>query len=93
VRCGLALVERAGATALGLSAGLHTAEITRRGATISGDGVAVAQAVADRAPAGEVWVTSTVRDLTAGSGISFERRARLDAPSLDRQVELDAARA
>jgi pimeloyl-ACP methyl ester carboxylesterase/DNA-binding CsgD family transcriptional regulator len=92
VRCGLALVERAGATALGLSAGLHTAEITRRGATISGDGVAVAQAVADRAPAGEVWVTSTVRDLTAGSGISFERRARLDAPSLDRQVELDAAR-
>jgi hypothetical protein len=37
-------------------------------------------------------VTSTVRDLTAGSGISFERRARLDAPSLDRQVELDAAR-
>ena len=53
---------------------------------------AVAQAVADRAPAGEVWVTSTLRDLTAGSGLSFERREQLDVPLLGRQLEVDAAR-
>jgi hypothetical protein len=91
VRSGLALAERATAANLHLSVGLHTAEIARRGAHISGDGVAVVQAVADRAPMGGVWVTSTLRDLTAGSGLSFERREHLDAPSLGRQVELDAA--
>ena len=92
VRCALASVERASAANLHLSVGLHTAEIARRGAEVSGDGVAVAVAVADRAPAGEVWVTSTLRDLTAGSGLSFERRAVLDLPSPGRRLELDSAR-
>jgi DNA-binding winged helix-turn-helix (wHTH) protein/pimeloyl-ACP methyl ester carboxylesterase len=92
VRCGLALAERATAANLHLSVGLHTAEIARSGARISGDGVAIAQAVADRAPPGEVWVTSTLRDLTAGSGLSFERREQLDVAPPGRQLELDAAR-
>jgi pimeloyl-ACP methyl ester carboxylesterase/DNA-binding CsgD family transcriptional regulator len=92
VRCGLALAERAAASNLHLSIGLHTAEIARTGANISGDGVAIAQAVADRAPAGEVWVTSTLRDLTAGSGLSYDRREQLDLPMLARPLELDAAR-
>jgi hypothetical protein len=51
----------------------------------------VTQAVADRAPAGEVWVTSTLRDLTAGSGLSFEQRGVLDVAPLGRQLDLDAA--
>jgi class 3 adenylate cyclase len=92
VRCGLALAERATAANLHLSVGSHTAEIARSGARISGDGVAIAQAVADRAPPGEVWVTSTLRDLTAGSGLSFERREQLDVAPPGRQLELDAAR-
>lgn len=92
VRCALALTERAASANLHLSVGLHTAEVARRGAHISGEGLAVAQTVADRAPAGEVWVTSTLRDLTAGSGLLFHRRAQLDVPSLGRKLELDAAR-
>ncbi len=92
VRCGLALAERAAAANLRVSVGLHTAEVPRRGAHISGDGVAIAQAVADRAPTGEVCVTSTLRDLTAGSGLMFERRGQIDVPLLGRQLELDAAR-
>jgi hypothetical protein len=91
VRCGLALAEQAAASNLRLSVGLHTAEIVRSGADISGDGVVIAQAVADRAPVGEVWVTSTVRDLTAGSGLEYERRQQLEVPLLGRQLELDAA--
>lgn len=91
VRCGLALVERAASVNLRLSVGLHTAEIARRGAHIAGEGVEVAQAVADRAPVKEVWVTSTLRDLTAGSGLTFERRAVLDVPGRHRQLELDQA--
>jgi DNA-binding winged helix-turn-helix (wHTH) protein len=91
VRCALALTERAASANLHLSVGLHTAEVSRRGVHISGHGLAVAQTVADRAPSGEVWVTSTLRDLTAGSGLVFHRRAELDAPSLGRRLELDAA--
>ena len=91
VRCGLALTTRAAAANLHLSVGLHTAEIARRGAHIAGEGAAVTQAVADRAPAGEVWVTSTLRDLTAGSGLSFEQRGVLDVAPLGRQLDLDAA--
>ena len=90
IRCGLRLAEHARATGLGMSIGLHTAEVARRAATVSGDGVAVAQAVADRAAPGEVWVTSTLRDLIAGSGLSFQPRAALAVPGLGRSLELDA---
>jgi pimeloyl-ACP methyl ester carboxylesterase/DNA-binding CsgD family transcriptional regulator len=91
VRCGVALTERAADANLHLSVGLHTAEIARRGAHVSGDGVAVAQKAADRAPTGEVWATSSVRDLTADSALSFEPREQLDVPLLGRQLQLVAA--
>jgi hypothetical protein len=35
-------------------------------------------------------VTSTLRDLTAGSGFTFQSRDQLEAPSLGRTFELDA---
>jgi pimeloyl-ACP methyl ester carboxylesterase/DNA-binding winged helix-turn-helix (wHTH) protein len=91
VRCGQAIVERAAVANLHVAVGLHTAEVVRRGAEVSGAGVAIAQAVADRATAGEVWVTSILRDLTAGSGLSFAHRADLEVPSLGRTVPLDVA--
>ena len=90
VRCGLALRERAAAAGLRVSVGLHTAEVDRRGAQDYGEGVPVVLAVADRAARGEVWVTSTLRDILAGSGLSFEHRAELEVLSLGRGVELDA---
>ena len=37
-------------------------------------------------------MTSTLRDLTAGSGLSFERRTEIDVPALGRQFELVAVR-
>jgi pimeloyl-ACP methyl ester carboxylesterase len=92
VRCGLAFVERATAANLDVSVGLHTAEVARRGARVDGEGVALAQAIADRARAGEVWVSSTLRDLAAGAELSFERRDHLDVPSLGRQLDLDVVR-
>lgn len=91
-RCGLVMLDRAGAAGLHVSVGLHTAEVVRHGATVSGAGVGIAQSVADRAPCGEMWATSTLRDLTAGSGMVFEARVTMDVPSLGRRVELVAAR-
>ncbi len=92
VRCGQALAERAAAAKLGLSVGIHTAEIGRRGAHVAGDGVRVANEVATRAPHGEVWVTSIVRDLTAGSGLTFDRARTIEVTSAGRPMEVSAAR-
>lgn len=91
VRCALDLIERASAANLHVSVGLHTAEVARRGVDVWGEGVAVAQELADRAPAGEVWVTSSLRDLTAGSGLTFTSRGHVDVPSLGRRLDIDAA--
>jgi pimeloyl-ACP methyl ester carboxylesterase/DNA-binding CsgD family transcriptional regulator len=90
-RCGLIMLDRAAAAGLHVSVGLHTAEVVRQGATVSGDGVAVTQSVADRAARGEVWATSTLRDLTAGSGLVFETRTTMDVRALGRRVDLVAA--
>ena len=92
VRCGLAVAERAVGAGLHVSVGLHTAEVVRRGGVVSGAGVAITQTVAQRAARGEVWVTCTLRDLTWGSGLAFESRDFLEAPSLRRPAELDAVR-
>jgi hypothetical protein len=92
IRCALALAGRAPAANLQLSVGLHTGEITRHGAAVTGPAVGVAQAAAERAPAGEVWVTSALRDLTSGSGLAYEPRGTLDLDQLPRPLELDAAR-
>ncbi len=90
IRCGQALAERIRTAGLDVSIGLHTAEVARRGAHVSGPAVELVQAVADRAATGEVWVTSTVRDLTAGSNLSFESRTELELPGLGRRIQLDA---
>jgi pimeloyl-ACP methyl ester carboxylesterase/DNA-binding winged helix-turn-helix (wHTH) protein len=92
VRCGRVLVERAAASNLRLSVGVHTAEVGRRGAHVSGDGVRVAEEVAARAPDGEVWVTSTVRDLTAGSELTFDHVASAGVETAGRRLEVSAAR-
>lgn len=64
------------ATALNLQvrAGVHTGEIERRGEDVSGLGVHIAARVASLAGPGEILVTRTVRDLTAGSDLIFAER-------------------
>ena len=78
IRCAGAIV--AGARQLGISvrAGLHTGECEVRGDGIGGIAVHIGSRVADQAQPGEVLVSSTVKDLVAGSGIHFDDRgARL----------------
>ena len=55
-----------------IRAGAHTGEITRAEHGVAGLGVHVAARVAAMAGANEVWASSTVKDLTAGSGLTFE---------------------
>ena len=53
-------------------AGLHLGEVERRGSDVSGLAVNVAARVADRAGAGEVWVTDSTRRAMLGSDFRFE---------------------
>ena len=55
-------------------AGLHTGECETMGDKLGGIAVHIGSRVAALAQAGEVWVSSTVKDLVAGSGLSFQDR-------------------
>jgi class 3 adenylate cyclase len=72
VRCAQALVEGIRALGVEIRAGAHTGEITFQGDDLAGLGVHVAARVSALAGTSEVWASSTVKDLTAGSGLSFE---------------------
>ncbi len=72
VRCAQAIIEAARPLGVEIRAGLHTGEIERAEHGIAGVGVHIGARVGALAGAGEVWVSSTVKDLTAGSGLAFE---------------------
>jgi class 3 adenylate cyclase len=74
IRCARALVEDVRSLGLEIRVGLHTGECERMGSRLSGIAVPVGARVAALAQPGEVLVSSTVRDLVAGSGIEFEDR-------------------
>lgn len=59
---------------LQLRAGIHTGEIERTKADVSGIGVHIAARVMGLAGPDEVVASRTVRDLAAGSGIVFTER-------------------
>jgi pimeloyl-ACP methyl ester carboxylesterase len=59
---------------LEIRAGLHTGECEIMGTKLSGVAVHIGARIASLAAAGEVLVSSTVRDLVAGSGLRFEDR-------------------
>jgi class 3 adenylate cyclase len=74
VRCAQAIIEAARPLGVEIRAGLHTGEIERATHGVAGLGVHIGARVGAMAGAGEVWVSSTVKDLTAGSGLAFEGR-------------------
>ena len=57
-----------------MRAGLHTGECELVGEKVAGIAVHTGARVAAAAAPGEVLVSSTVKDLVAGSGIEFEER-------------------
>ena len=54
--------------------GLHTGEIELDGEDVRGIAVDIGARVSSLAAAGQALVSSTVKDLVAGSGLSFEDR-------------------
>jgi len=74
VHCGLAICDGARQLGVAVRVGVHTGEIERRGDDIAGIAVHIAARVQSKAQPGEVWVSRTVRDLVAGSGLVFGDR-------------------
>jgi class 3 adenylate cyclase len=74
IRCAQTIVDDARVLGLGVRTGLHTGECEVRGDDLTGIAVHTGARVAALARSGEVLVTSTVRDLVAGSGIEFSDR-------------------
>jgi class 3 adenylate cyclase len=72
VRCALEAERAAQSLGLEIRAGAHTGECELAGEAVRGVAVHVGARVAAQAGAGEVLVTSTVKDLAAGSGLSFQ---------------------
>jgi class 3 adenylate cyclase/pimeloyl-ACP methyl ester carboxylesterase len=72
VRCAEALVEAVKPLGIEIRAGLHTGEIEYGGHDLAGVGVNIGARVGAMAGTSEVWVSSTVKDLVVGSGLTFE---------------------
>ena len=78
IRCARAIRDAVRSLGLEIRAGLHTGECERVDGKIGGLAVNIGARVAAKAGGGEVLVSSTVKDLVAGSGIEFEDRGLHD---------------
>jgi class 3 adenylate cyclase len=71
IECLRDLGRRLDEVGLPIRSGVHTGEVELLGDDIGGLGVHIAARVSSKASAGEIFVSSTVRDLVAGSGLEF----------------------
>jgi class 3 adenylate cyclase len=74
IRCACSVRERVRPLGLQVRAGLHTGECELIGDDVGGIAVHIGARVASAATPGEVMVSSTVKDLVAGSGLQFADR-------------------
>ena len=74
IRCASAITESVSDLGIEVRAGLHTGECERMNAKVGGIAVHIGARVEAEAGPGEVVVSSTVKDLVAGSGIAFRDR-------------------
>jgi pimeloyl-ACP methyl ester carboxylesterase len=80
VRCASAIAASAAELGLETRIGVHTGEVDEAGPGLEGIALDVGRSVASAAGPGEVLVTSTVKDIVAGSGLAFEDRGVHELP-------------
>jgi class 3 adenylate cyclase len=74
IRCAQAVIEGVRDLGLEIRTGVHTGECELHDGKPSGIAVNIGARAAAEAGPGEIVVTSTVRDLVAGTGLAFEDR-------------------
>lgn len=92
VRCANAISEYASRLGIKMRAGLHTGECEITDGKVGGTAAEIGVQVANLANAGEVLVSSTVKDLVAGSGLSFEEKGTHTFPNIPGEWHLFRAR-
>ncbi|MDQ4005505.1 MAG: adenylate/guanylate cyclase domain-containing protein [Actinomycetota bacterium] len=90
-RCAARTVAAVRGLGLELRTGLHTGEVEIIGEDVGGLAVHIGARVAALAAPGEVLVSSTVKDLVAGSGIEFEDRGSYELKGVPGEWRLFAA--
>jgi len=88
VRCASAISETVQSLGVAVRSGLHAGEIELKPNDISGIAVHIASRVASFAEAHETVVSSTVRDLVAGSGLRFQDRGLHELRGLPEKLHL-----
>lgn len=73
-------------------AGVHIGELEERGDDVTGIAVTLCSRITDCAREDEIIVSSTIRDLVAGSGLQFGPKGSRDLKGIDGPVELLAVR-
>jgi class 3 adenylate cyclase len=91
VRCALAIGDALDPLGVTVRVGVHTGEVELDGADVRGIAVNIGARVAASAGTGEVLVSSTVKDLVAGSGLGFESRGHHALKGIPDEWELFAA--
>jgi class 3 adenylate cyclase len=74
IHCAQAITDGVRELGIQLRAGLHTGECELADGKVAGIAVSIGARIAAAAEPGEVLVSSTVKDLVAGSGLAFEDR-------------------
>jgi class 3 adenylate cyclase len=90
VRCASSIVESVYSLGIDVRIGIHTGEVELKGNDIGGIAVNIAARVAGIAGPGSTLVSSTVRDLVAGSRLRFEDRGRHALKGLPEDVHVYA---
>jgi class 3 adenylate cyclase len=72
VRCAFAIKETVRLVGVEIRSGIHTGECEMRRDSVTGLSVHIAARIAALASAGSIVASRTVKDLVAGSGITFE---------------------
>jgi class 3 adenylate cyclase len=92
VHCAQAIGEAVGTLDLEVRAGLHTGECELVGGKIAGLAVNIGARIAALAAPNEVLVSSTVKDLVAGSDLGFEERGAATLKGVPGEWHLFAVR-
>jgi pimeloyl-ACP methyl ester carboxylesterase len=91
VRCAKSIVDGVRDLGIDVRSGLHTGECGLVDGKVAGIAVHTGARVAAHAGPGEVLVSSTVKDLVAGSGLAFEDRGVLELKGIPGEWRLYAA--
>jgi class 3 adenylate cyclase len=92
IRSAQAIIEATGRLGIDLRAGLHTGECEVRDGDLAGLAVHIAARIGALAGPREVLISSTVKDLVAGSGIEFRERGEQELRGVPGRWRLYAVR-